>query len=262
MGMPLADVIFEIGGGIIDDKQFKAVQTGGPSGGCLPASLLHLPVDYQSLADAGSIMGSGGMVVVDEDTCMVDLAKFFLSFTQEESCGKCVPCRVGTRQMLNMLERITQGEGQPGDIEDLEQLSEVIKSTSLCALGGTAPNPVLTTIRYFRKELEEHIFKGRCRAGVCKGLVKSPCQNACPAGINVPRYIRAIGKGKYGEAVAVIREKIPFPAACGYVCVHFCEAKCRRGQLEEPIAIEELKRFAARFMLMSWVHAFRKHGAF
>ncbi len=245
MGMPLAEIIFDIGGGIIGGKRYKAVQTGGPSGGCLPASLAHLPVEYESLAQAGSIMGSGGMVVVDEDTCMVDMARFFISFTQEESCGKCVPCRVGTRQMLNVLERITQGEGQPGDIERLEQLAQLIKSTSLCGLGQTAPNPVLTTIRYFREEYEEHIKKGYCRAGVCKQLVKSPCQNICPAGIDIPRYIRAISDGKFGEAVAVIREKVPFPSVCGYVCVHYCEAKCRRGQLEEAIAIKELKRFAA-----------------
>ena len=245
MGIPLAEIIFDIGGGIIDGKRFKAVQTGGPSGGCLPASMLDLPVDYESLAQVGSIMGSGGMVVVDEDTCIVDLARYFLSFTQAESCGKCVPCRIGTGQMFNMLERITEGKGQPGDIERLEQLAQVIRSTSLCALGGTAPNPVLTTIQYFREEYEEHIKKGYCRAGVCRKIVKSPCQNACPAGIDVPRYIRAIGEGKFGEAVAVIREKVPFPAVLGYVCVHFCEAKCRRGQLEEAIAIKELKRFAA-----------------
>jgi len=245
MGMPLADIIFDIGGGIIDGKRFKAVQTGGPSGGCLPASLLDLPVEYESLAQAGSIMGSGGMVVTDEDTCMVDLARFFLAFTQDESCGKCVPCRVGTKQMLSILERITQGEGQPGDIELLEKLAQLVKSTALCALGQTAPNPVLTTIRYFREEYEEHIKKHYCRAGVCAKLVKSPCQNACPAGIDVPRYIRLIGEGKYGEAVAVIREKVPFPAVLGYVCVHFCEAKCRRDQLDEAVAIKELKRFAA-----------------
>ncbi|MFC1932324.1 NADH-quinone oxidoreductase subunit NuoF [Chloroflexota bacterium] len=244
MGIPLGDIIYEIGGGIVGNKHYKATLTGGPSGGCLPASLLNLPVDYENLANAGSIVGSGGMLVADEDTCMVDMARFFLAFCQDESCGKCVPCRVGTRQMLNILERITQGEGQPGDIERLEQLAQLIKSTALCGLGQTAPNPVLTTIRYFREEFEEHINKGYCRAGVCKQLVKSPCQNACPAGIDIPRYIRAIGEGKLGEAVAVIREKIPFPAVCGYVCVHYCEAKCRRGQLEEAIAIKELKRFA------------------
>ena len=171
MGIPLGDIIYEIGGGIIGGKRFKAVLTGGPSGGCLPASLLNLPVDYESLAQAGSIMGSGGMLVADEDTCMVDLARFFLSFTQDESCGKCVPCRVGTRQMLNMLERITQGEGQPGDIDRLEQLAQLVKSASLCALGGTAPNPVLTTIRYFREEYEAHINEKRCPALACIKLI-------------------------------------------------------------------------------------------
>ncbi len=245
MGIPLGDIIYEIGGGIVGNKHYKATLTGGPSGGCLPASLLNLPVDYENLAQAGSIVGSGGMLVADEDTCMVDMARFFLAFCQDESCGKCVPCRVGTRQMLNILERITQGEGQPDDIERLEQLARLVKSTALCGLGQTAPNPVLTTIRYFREEYEEHIKKGYCRAGVCRKLVKSPCQNACPAGIDIPRYIRAIGEGKFGEAVAVIREKVPFPAVLGYVCVHYCEASCRRGQLEEAIAIKELKRFAA-----------------
>ncbi|MFC2003710.1 NADH-ubiquinone oxidoreductase-F iron-sulfur binding region domain-containing protein, partial [Chloroflexota bacterium] len=230
---------------IVADKRFRAVQTGGPSGGCLPATMLDLAVDYESLAQAGSIVGSGGMVVTDEDTCTVDLARFFLSFVQDESCGKCAPCRVGTKQMLDILERITRGEGKPDDIETLERLAQLIKSTSLCGLGQTAPNPVLSTIRYFRDEYEEHIKKHYCQAGVCTALVKSPCQNACPAGIDIPRYIRLIGEGKYGEAVAVIREKVPFPGVLGYVCVHFCEAKCRRGQLEEAIAIKELKRFAA-----------------
>jgi NADH-quinone oxidoreductase subunit F len=185
------------------------------------------------------------MIVGDEDTCMVDLARFFISFTQAESCGKCLPCREGGREMLSVLERITNGEGKEGDIEYMEWLADLMKSGSLCALGQTSPNPVLTTIKYFREEYEEHIKLGYCRAGVCAGLVKSPCQNTCPAGIDVPRYIRALADGKYGEATAVIREKVPFPAVLGYVCVHYCESKCRRGQLDEAIAIKELKRFAA-----------------
>ncbi len=172
MGISLGDIIYKIGGGITGGKRFKAVLTGGPSGGCLPASMETLHVDYESLAQAGSIMGSGGMLVADEDTCMVDMARFFLSFTQDESCGKCVPCRVGTRQMLNILERITQGNGQPGDIELLERLAQTIKSTSLCALGGTAPNPVLTTIRYFREEYEVHINENRCPALACTELIR------------------------------------------------------------------------------------------
>ncbi len=171
LGIRLGDIINEIGGGIANGKSFKAVQTGGPSGGCLPANMLDLPVDYESLTKAGSIMGSGGMVVCDEDTCMVDLARFFLSFTQHESCGKCVPCRIGTWQMLKILELITQGEGQPGDIEHLEQLAGIIKAASLCALGGTAPNPVLTTLRYFRDEYEAHIYEKRCPALVCRNLI-------------------------------------------------------------------------------------------
>ncbi len=171
MGMPLNEIIFDIGGGLIDDKQFKAVQTGGPSGGCLPANMINQPVDFESLAKAGSIMGSGGMVVTDEDTCMVEMARFFVQFTQAESCGKCVPCRVGTRQMLGVLERITKGKGEPGDIEHLEQIAQLVKSTSLCALGGTAPNPVLTTIRYFKNEYEAHINEKRCPALACRDLI-------------------------------------------------------------------------------------------
>ncbi len=170
-GITLKDIIYGIGGGFIGNKRFKAVLTGGPSGGCLPASMIDMQVDYENLAKAGSIVGSGGMLVADEDTCMVDMARFFLSFTQNESCGKCVPCRVGTRQMLNILERITRGGGQPGDIERLEKLANLIKSTSLCALGGTAPNPVLTTIRYFREEFEAHIHEKRCPALVCTELI-------------------------------------------------------------------------------------------
>jgi len=245
MGIQLQDIIYGIGGGIPDGKRFKAVQTGGPSGGCLPASLLNLPVDYESLAQAGSIMGSGGMVVMDEDTCMVDIARYFLSFTQSESCGKCVPCRMGTKQMLGVLEDITNGKGKMEDIDLLLSLGKQINAGSLCGLGQTAPNPALTTIRYFRHEYEEHIKKHHCRAAVCQGLVSAPCSHTCPAGIDVPRYIRFIAEGKPAEAVAIIREKIPFPSVCGYVCIHPCEAKCRRALLDEAIGIRVLKRFAA-----------------
>ena len=245
MGISLQEIIYGIGGGILNGKRFKAVQTGGPSGGCLPASLLNLPVDYESLTGAGSIMGSGGMVVMDEDTCMVDVARYFISFTQSESCGKCVPCRLGTKQMLGILEDITNGKGKLDDIDLLLDMSEAIKAGSLCGLGQTAPNPVLTTIRYFRDEYEEHIKRHHCRAAVCQGLVIAPCSHTCPAGVDVPRYIGFISKGKPAEALAVIREKIPFPAVCGLVCFHPCEARCRRGQLDEVIAIRMLKRFAA-----------------
>jgi NADH-quinone oxidoreductase subunit F/NADP-reducing hydrogenase subunit HndC len=170
MGITLREIIFDIGGGISLNKKFKAVQTGGPSGGCIPGQYLDLPVDFGSLSKVGSIMGSGGMVVMDEDNCIVDVAKFFLSFTQSESCGKCTPCRIGTYQMLQILEKITSGNGEPGDIEKLERLGRLVKAGSLCGLGQTAPNPVLTTIKYFRNEYEEHIHDKYCRAEVCAGL--------------------------------------------------------------------------------------------
>jgi NADH-quinone oxidoreductase subunit F len=171
MGSTLRHVIFDVGGGIKDGRAFKAVQLGGPSGGCVPASLLDTPVDYESLAATGAIVGSGGMVVADDSTCMVDLARYFLQFTQNESCGKCVPCRLGTKRMLEILERITGGEGEDGDIEKLEKLAWTIKRTSLCGLGQTAPNPVLTTIKYFRDEYEAHIYEKRCPALSCKALI-------------------------------------------------------------------------------------------
>ncbi|MBI2849556.1 MAG: 4Fe-4S binding protein [Chloroflexi bacterium] len=171
LGTPLKDIIYGIGGGIIGNKTFKATLNGGPSGGCLPASLKDIPVDYENLSQAGAIIGSGGILVADETTCMVDMARFFLTFTQNESCGKCVPCRVGTRQMLAILTRITQGKGEPGDIATLEKLATLVKSTSLCGLGQTAPNPILTTLRYFRDEYEAHINEKRCPALACKELV-------------------------------------------------------------------------------------------
>lgn len=171
LGTTLRQIVYEIGGGVPDNKKFRAVQTGGPSGGCLPESLFDTPVDYDSLAAAGSIMGSGGMVVMDENTCVVDIARYFLDFTEKESCGKCVPCRLGTKQMLVILEDITMGKGRPGDIDLLVELSESVKLGALCGLGQTAPNPVLTTIRYFREEYEAHITDARCPAKVCKSLI-------------------------------------------------------------------------------------------
>jgi NADH:ubiquinone oxidoreductase subunit F (NADH-binding)/(2Fe-2S) ferredoxin len=193
MGMTLREIIYDIGGGIRNGKKFKVVQTGGPSGGCIPESLLDIPVDFDELAKVGSMMGSGGMIVMDEDDCMVDVARYFLTFLTEESCGKCIPCREGIRQMLTILNRICEGEGKEGDIVMLEELSEVVQDASLCALGTTAPNPVLSTIRYFKDEYEAHIRERRCPAGVCKALVSyyiNPeqcqacqiCLRECPVG--------------------------------------------------------------------------------
>ena len=171
MGITLREIVYDIGGGIQDGKKFKAIQTGGPSGGCIPAEKLDLPVDYDTLAKAGSIMGSGGMIIMDEDTCMVDVARYFLNFTQEESCGKCVPCRIGTKQLVGILNKITDGDGEEDDLKKMKDLSVTIKSGSLCGLGQTAPNPVLTTLRYFQKEYEDHIKTKTCQALVCKGLI-------------------------------------------------------------------------------------------
>ncbi|MBW2147102.1 MAG: NADH-quinone oxidoreductase subunit NuoF [Deltaproteobacteria bacterium] len=244
MGTPLSSIIFDIGGGIHGGKRFKAVQTGGPSGGCLPASHLNTPVDYETLTEAGSIMGSGGMVVMDEDTCMVDMAKYFLSFTQDESCGKCTPCRLGTKQMLDILENISNGKAKLSDLNLLEELAGSIKAGSLCGLGQTCPNPVFSTLRYFRDEFVEHIKYKKCRAAVCQGLMEAPCSHTCPADIDVPRYVRYIGEGRFRESLAVVREQLPFAAICGLVCFHPCESKCRRGMLDDPIAIRALKRAA------------------
>lgn len=171
LGITLREIVYDVGGGIKNDKAFKAIQTGGPMGGMLPASLLDMPVDYESLASAGSIMGSGGMIVMDEDTCMVDIARFFMDFTQDESCGKCVPCRVGTRRILEILNRICEGNGRDGDIELLEKLCYEIKRDSLCGLGQGAPNPVETALKYFRDEFEAHIYEKRCPAKVCRSLI-------------------------------------------------------------------------------------------
>ena len=179
MGMTIREVIFGIGGGIKNDKEFKAVQMGGPSGGCVPASLIDTPVTYEDITKTGAIVGSGGMIVMDEDTCMVDMARYFLNFTRDESCGKCNYCRIGTKRMLEILERITNGEGKDGDIELLEELANKIKDGSLCGLGQTAPNPVLTTIRYFRNEYEDHIYNKKCTAKSCKALITYNITDAC-----------------------------------------------------------------------------------
>ncbi len=193
MGMSLKEIVYDIGGGIEDDNLFKAVQTGGPSGGCIPQQHIDLPVDFDGLKSVGSMMGSGGMVVLDETDCMVNIAKFFLQFTKDESCGKCTPCRVGTKRLLEILARITEGQGEPGDIDLLQELAEDIRDSSLCGLGMSAPNPVLSTLKYFRHEYEAHIKQKKCPAKVCSALLTffiredmcvgcGLCKRACAAG--------------------------------------------------------------------------------
>ena len=245
IGVTIKEVVFDIGGGIPKGRKFKAVQMGGPSGGCVPAQHLNLPIDYDTLQRIGSIMGSGGMVVMDENNCMVEMARYFLSFTQSESCGKCAPCRLGTTQLLEILTRITRGDGRLEDIQTIQSLGNTIIETSLCGLGQTCAKPALATLKYFSKEYEEHILEHRCAGATCDSMVISACQHACPAGIDVPNYVAAIASEHYEQAVEIIRERNPFPAVCGRICIHPCEFKCRRGELDEPVAIRSLKRFAA-----------------
>ncbi|VGO16961.1 NADP-reducing hydrogenase subunit HndC [Pontiella desulfatans] len=243
IGISLGELLYDIGGGIVDGKPFKAAQLGGPSGGCIPKEHLNVALDYESLNELGAIMGSGGLIVMDEESCMVDVARFFLEFVQEESCGKCTPCRVGTKRLLEILERICDGKGKEGDIERLISLGEQIKETALCGLGKTAANPVLSTIRHFRVEYEEHIREHKCRAGVCAGLVRAPCQSACPASVDVPGFVSLVGEKRYADALKLHRERNPFAAACARICFHACEEHCRRSSLDSPLSIRGVKRF-------------------
>jgi NADH-quinone oxidoreductase subunit F len=247
IGVTIKEVVYDIGGGIPKGRKFKAVQMGGPSGGCVPAQYMNLPIDYDTLQRVGSIMGSGGMVVMDENNCMVEIARYFLSFTQAESCGKCAPCRLGTTQLLEILTRITHGKGRIEDLEKMRELGETIIKSSLCGLGQTAPKPALSTLQFFLKEYEDHILEKRCAGATCDSMVISPCQHACPAGIDIPNYVAAIAAGKYEKAVDIVRERNPFPAVCGRICVHPCEYKCRRGELDDSVAIRSLKRYAADY---------------
>jgi len=244
LGTTIREVVHDIGGGAPGKGQVKALQTGGPSGGCIPASLFDLPIDYDSLAQAGSIMGSGGMIVMDDHTCMVDVAKYFMRFLKDESCGKCFTCRKGTQRMWEILDDVTQGRATLDQLDLLKELAEAVKDTSMCGLGQSAPNPVLSTLRYFRKEYEEHVVEKRCPAYVCDALVGAPCQTACPIGTEAWRYVAHVARGEDDLAYQAIREANPFPSVCARVCNHPCEERCRAGTTGgEAVAIRALKRY-------------------
>jgi NADH-quinone oxidoreductase subunit F len=244
MGITLREIIYDIGGGIKNGKKFKAVLTGGPSGGCIPEKYLDTPVDYDSLKELGSIMGSGGMIVLDEDDCMIDVARYFVEFTQNESCGKCTPCREGTKRMLEIMTKITSGKGEMEDIDKLERLANLVKKTALCGLGNSAPNPVLTTLKYFREEYISHVKYKKCPAVVCKGIISSPCQHACfIGGSGAPSYVALIAQERFEKAVELLYKENPLPIVCARVCHHPCESKCRRAAIDKSISIRALKRF-------------------
>jgi NADH-quinone oxidoreductase subunit F len=245
LGTPLRTFIYDIGEGAFSGRRVKAVQTGGPSGGCIPAEMLDTPVDYESLAQIGSIMGSGGMVVMDEDNCMVDVARYFIEFTHSESCGKCVPCRVGLNKALRILNAITEGNGTPEHLALLDELVRMIRESSLCGLGQSAPNPVLTTIRHFREEYEDHILARRCRAGVCQELALSPCENSCPLRMNIPRFLELYQEGRIDDAFESVILDNPLPASTGRICQHPCDNRCRRQSFDEPVNMREVHRFIA-----------------
>ena len=245
MGTPIKTFIYDIGGGGPDGRSVKAVQTGGPSGGCIPSEMFDTPVDYESLAQLGSIMGSGGMVVMDEDNCMVDVARYFVEFTNSESCGKCIPCRVGLNKCLRILNRITDGAGRMDNLELLDELSRYIRDCSLCGLGQTAPNPVLTTMRHFRQEFEDHIVSHRCVAGVCTELAVAPCENSCPLHMNIPRFLQLYKEGKTEDAFESVIMDNPLPCSTGRVCQHPCAHRCRRQTVDEPVNMREVHRFIA-----------------
>ncbi len=245
LGTPLNTFIYDIGEGVVAGRRAKAVQTGGPSGGCIPAEMFDTPVDYENLAQLGSIMGSGGMVVMDEDNCMVDIARYFIEFTHSESCGKCVPCRVGLDKAMRMLIAITEGSGTMEHVALLDELARMIRECSLCGLGQMAPNPVLTTLRHFRDEYEDHILAHRCPAGVCHELALSPCENSCPLHMNIPRFLELYQEGRLEDAFESVILDNPLPASTGRVCQHPCDARCRRQSFDEPVNMREVHRYIA-----------------
>ena len=251
LGTPLKTFVYDVGQGAFNGRQIKAVQTGGPSGGCIPREMFDTPVDYESLSQLGSIMGSGGMVVMDEDNCMVDVARYFVEFTHSESCGKCVPCRAGLDKSLRILTAFTKGVATETHFDSLDELGRMIRDTSLCGLGQSAPNPVLTTMRHFRHEFEDHIRAKRCRAGVCEYLALSPCENSCPLHMNIPRFLQLYQEGRLEDAFESVVMDNPLPASTGRVCQHPCDDRCRRAAVDEAVNMREIHRIIADSVYLS-----------
>nr|MBP7495137.1 NAD(P)-binding protein [Spirochaetales bacterium] len=245
LGTPLEQIVYTMGEGAGKKKKIRAIQTGGPSGGCIPSTLFNATVDYESLTSLGAIMGSGGMVVLDSDNCMVDTARYFVEFTASESCGKCTPCREGLSQAQEILGRISRGEGTEADLEKLEELARVIKDSSLCGLGQTSANPVLTTLKYFRDDYLAHIHDKRCEAGVCESLFLALCENSCPMHMNIPGYLQLLKEGRLEEAFELTLRDNPLPGTVGRICHFHCQMRCRRDTIDEPVHQGEIHRYLA-----------------
>ncbi|MBI4778263.1 FAD-dependent oxidoreductase [Candidatus Desantisbacteria bacterium] len=245
LGTPLRDMIFNIGGGMLKGKRFKAAMIGGPSGGFVLPEELEIVLDYESLEKAGAMIGSGIVIVLDENSCIVESVRSLLEFLKDESCGQCTPCRIGLTRMFEILTRITEGHGEASDLDMLLELGKMIQDTALCNLGKTAPNPVISAITKFRKEFEIHIEKKKCPAYVCDKLYVAPCADTCPVNIEVHGYVALIAEERFIEAFELIKEKNPFPSICGRVCHHPCESRCRRTDIDSPLALKGLKRFVA-----------------
>lgn len=243
LGSTLETIVFKIGEGTGTQKRVKAVQTGGPSGGCIPVDYFNTPVDYESLSSLGSIMGSGGMVVMDQDNCMVDVARYFTEFSSNESCGKCTPCREGLSQSLRIINKFTEGKATEEDIHALENLGKVIKSTALCGLGQTAPNPILTTLRYFRDEYDQHMIEKTCEPGVCQELFSALCENSCPLHMNIPRYLQLLKEDKLQDAFESTLRDNPLPSSIGRICHFHCQMKCRREAIDASVSQGDIHRY-------------------
>ena len=245
LGTEIDTIVYGMGEGTGSRKRIRAIQTGGPSGGCLPADKFKTAVDYEALSALGAMMGAGGMVVMDQDNCMVDTARYFTGFTAAESCGKCAPCREGLSQMKHLLDRIVLGEGQEQDLLLLEELANYVKETALCGLGQTAANPVLTTLRYFRGEYEQHVRDKRCQAGVCENLYLALCENSCPVHMNIPGYLALLREDRIEEAFELALRENPLPGTLGRICHFHCQTRCRRDTVDQPVAQGEIHRYLA-----------------